>query len=288
MIQEIRRFHRFERAHPVASRKPLAAWKRWLRWQIGSRCVNAPVVMPWLEGSFLVVERGMVGATGNLYCGLHEFNDMALVLHYFGGGPGLFLDIGANIGSYTVLAAKVANAHAISVEPVPQTFARLMRNLTTNTIQDRVDARQVAVGAAAGTLRFSSDRDATNQVVDDTYQGDSLTVAVMCVDDLLEGRKAQVWKVDVEGFEKEVLAGAARSLADPGLQVVLLECEDEAIKKTLQVHGFTELSYDPFQRVFRGHETQAHSGNHVWIRDREEVQARCRKAARLTVCGVEF
>jgi hypothetical protein len=43
----------------------------------------------------------MTGATGNVYYGLHEFQDMAFVTHYLREGY-LFADIGANIGSYSV------------------------------------------------------------------------------------------------------------------------------------------------------------------------------------------
>ena len=220
MIQELTRFQQFLAQHPLASRNILGAWKRWLRWQVGSRLLSAPVIMPWLEGSSLVVETGMTGATGNLYCGLHEFNDMALVLHFFGGGPGMFLDVGANIGSYSVLAAKVCGASVIALEPVPETFNKLTRNLLSNGIQDRVEAHRAAVGDVRGSLNFSADRDTMNQVVGDDYHGASIRVQVVTLDNLLEGRNAQVWKVDVEGYERQVLAGAAKALSDTGLAMV--------------------------------------------------------------------
>jgi hypothetical protein len=47
---------------------------------------------------------GMTGATGNLYVGLHEFEEMAFLLHFLRPGD-LFADVGANVGSYTILAA---------------------------------------------------------------------------------------------------------------------------------------------------------------------------------------
>ena len=62
---------------------------------------------------------GMTGATGNVYCGLHEFEDMALVLHALRPRD-LFVDVGANVGSYTVLGgqpARVALASNPSLEP---------------------------------------------------------------------------------------------------------------------------------------------------------------------------
>ena len=63
----------------------------------------------WIGGQRLAFQRGMTGATGNFYVGLHEFADMMLPLHFLREGD-LFLDIGANVGSYTVLASGVCRA----------------------------------------------------------------------------------------------------------------------------------------------------------------------------------
>jgi FkbM family methyltransferase len=288
MIQQLIRLQQFLAQDPLASRNISGAWKRWLRWQVGSRLLGAPVIMPWLEGSSLVVETGMTGATGNLYCGLHEFNDMALVLHFFGGGPGMFLDVGANIGSYSVLAAKVCGASVIALEPVPETFNKLTRNLLINGIQDRVEAHRAAVGDVPGSLNFSADRDTMNQVVGDGYHGASIQVQVVTLDNLLEGRTAQVWKVDVEGFERQVLAGASKALSDTGLALVLLEGEDAEIKNTMRSHGFEELRYDAFSRRFSAAAGELAIGNHVWVRDREQVERRCQAARQFKLHDVEF
>jgi FkbM family methyltransferase len=288
MIEQIFRFPQFVSQHPLGSRNKLGAWLRWLRWQLGSRLLKAPVIMPWLENSSLVVESGMTGATGNLYCGLHEFNDMALVLHFFGGGPGLFLDVGANIGSYSILAARVCGASVVALEPVPETFDKLTRNLLINGIQERVEANRAAVGDAPGMLSFSADRDTMNQVVGPEYAGASIQVQVVTVDDLLKGRTAQVWKVDVEGFERQVLAGASHALADPDVALVLLEGDDAEIKRTMCGHGFEELCYDPFTRCFSASAGRLAIGNHVWVRDREQVEKRCQAARKFQLHHVEF
>ena len=63
--------------------------------------------------------------TGNIYCGLVEFADMAFVLHVLRAGD-LFVDIGANAGAYTLLASSVAGAKTTCFEPAPATYARLL------------------------------------------------------------------------------------------------------------------------------------------------------------------
>ena len=70
----------------------------------------------------------MTGATGNIYAGLHEFADMAFTLHFLRPDD-LFMDVGANVGSYTLLASGVCKARTISFEPYPETMAALRRNI---------------------------------------------------------------------------------------------------------------------------------------------------------------
>ena len=67
--------------HPVTRDDQLAAWTRFVSWQVRSR-LQQEIVVSWIEGQRLVVRRGMTGATGNIYAGLHEFVDMMLLLHF--------------------------------------------------------------------------------------------------------------------------------------------------------------------------------------------------------------
>jgi hypothetical protein len=99
---------RFIASHPLGSRRPLSAYWRYARWQVESR-LCAEVEFNWIEGAKLIARNGMTGATGNIYCGLHEFTDMAFLLHLLRPDD-LFVDVGANIGSYTVLASAVCGA----------------------------------------------------------------------------------------------------------------------------------------------------------------------------------
>src|SRR5208337_4657605 len=80
-------------------RRKVAAFYRYGWWQAASR-LQETIEYEWVSGSKLLVKNGMTGATGNIYCGLHEFADLAFLLHLLRPGD-LFVDVGANIGSYT-------------------------------------------------------------------------------------------------------------------------------------------------------------------------------------------
>src|ERR1035437_7563434 len=84
--------------HPLAGRNKLAAYKRFFRWQLIQTISPGPRICPFVEDSALLLEKGMSGATGNIYCGLLEFEDMAFVLHLLRPGD-MMGDVGANVGA---------------------------------------------------------------------------------------------------------------------------------------------------------------------------------------------
>jgi hypothetical protein len=121
---------KFILSHPLNRGRPLSTLARFVTWQIASR-LRAEIEFEWIEGAKLIVSRGMTGATGNMYCGLHEFAEMGFLLHLLRPND-LFLDVGTNIGSYTILAASVCRARAIAFEPDPDTVRVLRRNIAIN------------------------------------------------------------------------------------------------------------------------------------------------------------
>ena len=124
---------RFIWRHPLNASRRLSALKRWFFWQLGSRLVPGPVAVNFVNGARLLVKPGMTGATQNIYCGLQEFEEMAFLLHFLRKDD-LFLDIGANIGSYTILAASSVGARTMAVEPIPITFSVLIENILLNGV----------------------------------------------------------------------------------------------------------------------------------------------------------
>jgi FkbM family methyltransferase len=276
--------------HPLNKSRPLAALWRFASWQIGTRFLRSAVAVPYVGSTRLLVKRGMTGATGNIYCGLHEFEDMALVLHAL-RPTDLFVDVGANIGSYTILAAGVAKARCLSIEPVPAAYASLRDNLRLNDLTEAVQSKNVAVGAAAGTLRFTADRDTTNHALTATESAASaISVPVATLDSLLEDREPAVIKIDVEGFEYAVVDGAEKTLRSAALLAVLMELNgsgerygfsDDALHDRMLALGFTAARYDPLQRSLQQLQSKStHAGNALYVRRWSELQTRLQAAPR--------
>ena len=124
---------RFIVSQPLNSDARLAALSRFFRWQLASRLIKQPISLPFINDTVLLAQSGMTGATLNWYCGLHEPIEMAFALHVLRPGD-LFVDVGANVGSYSILAGGAVKADVISVEPIPSTFQWLQRNIRLNDL----------------------------------------------------------------------------------------------------------------------------------------------------------
>lgn len=237
----------------------------------------------------LVTETSMTGATGNYYCGLHEFADMAFLLHFLRKDD-LFIDVGANVGSYTVLASGVVGARSLAFEPVPNTFERLQRNIRTNKIDGLAEAKRLAIGSSQGEIHFSTDNDTVNKVVSTDYVGSSEKVPVSSLDALLEGLAPLMWKVDVEGFEIEVLKGSRSALRQEFLQAILLEGQSPEVNSLVTDAGFRKATYEPFSRDLTviDDEKTGRSANQLWVRDHNLVAQRCKTSRKFCVNDIQL
>lgn len=279
--------------HPLNRGRVAGALGRFVRWQVGSRVLKEPVLLPMGGGGALLTRRGDTGATGNYYCGLHEYPDMPFVTHALRAGE-LFLDVGANVGSYTILAAKAVGAKVIACEPVSWAFERLSRNVGVNQLSGLVDLRRAAVGDKPGEIAMTKSLDTVNHVVAPGEGGETEIAPVVTLDSLAESGKARLLKIDVEGFELRVIEGGSRLLSEPNLLGVIVELNgsgarygisDDQIIRALQGHGLEACGYDPFTRVLTRGITPRNVGNTLFVRYGSDLQERLKSAKPVDVFG---
>lgn len=282
--------------HPLNRKSRLTAPVRYARWKMRQRLSGKPVTVPYVGDAVLVwpKESGSVRLCAKF--GLGEPHDMAFLLRMLRAGD-LFADVGANAGVYTVLASKVIGARSVAMEPVPKTFALLARNIAANGIEALVDARQTGVGRGPDRLRFTASAWSFGHVVEGAEE-DSVDVAVDGLDDILAGRVPCLIKVDVEGYEGEVVRGARRTLADPRCKAVILELAEDVerygttgteIGARMIEYGFRPFWYDELARTLApAGRSRPGRWNKIFIRDMDFVDARLASAPALMVRGVSL
>ncbi len=119
---------------------------------------------------------------------------------------GLVVDVGANIGYYSLLAAG-RGVKVWAIEPEEINFSILSKNMRVNGYETRIKLMKVALGERVGYVRLKkSERNfGAHRVVKD----EGGRVKIVRLDDLIDER-VEVLKIDVEGWEPGVIMGAKR------------------------------------------------------------------------------
>lgn len=141
--------------------------------------------------------------------------------------PGDIIDIGANVGIVGILLARQFPERTVhAIEPAPGTFAALGKNIALNDLRN-VQAHQLAIADAPGSLSFNADpiQRATARIatVDDTHVR---TVSATTLDQFVADQAITalaLLKIDVEGFESLVFAGARQTLARRLPRIIFME-----------------------------------------------------------------
>jgi len=128
-----------------------------------------------------------------------------------------FLDVGANVGYYTLIASKLVGptGRVIAFEPDPTSFALLKRSVEANGLSN-VTLVQKALSDEPGTIKLFLDE--TNKGAHKIFQyGESrrfVEVAAVRLDDYLEGHEGRIdlIKIDTEGAEGAILKGMGKTL----------------------------------------------------------------------------
>jgi FkbM family methyltransferase len=153
--------------------------------------------------------------------GQHEPGLTKYLLETYSNSPGgNFLDVGANIGYFSCLLGKLAdsNGKVISIEPEPQNRQLLETNLRNNRLTN-VTVHACAVGAQDSTAKmgiYKSANRGRHSLIDLEPCKEFIEVPVRRLDDLLQHSGISTWtlmKMDVEGFEPFVFAGAPETLS---------------------------------------------------------------------------
>jgi FkbM family methyltransferase len=124
-------------------------------------------------------------------------------------------EVGASIGLYALaFAGRVGAAgHVTAFEPDPESASALEANISVNGWQDRITTIRAAVGKSSGQVRFAAAHGLESRIETRPEARDGeITVPMITLDDALAGNRIDVIKIDVEGFEQQVIEGGARNV----------------------------------------------------------------------------
>jgi FkbM family methyltransferase len=229
--------HPSNRGHRVrALQRAVAGW-------LSYRRTGSPVIAPLGDRSQILVRPRLLsyGESVALYGNPPDYPETTLLRRILQAGD-LFVDVGANAGIYTVLAVE-RGAEVIAVEPGSVARERLHETLELNHCADSVTVLPFAAGRYSGRARFTTGTHVLNRVIHDTSPippaGHTLGIArptgieevkVVTLDEIIGDRTAVAVKLDVEGFELDVLEGARTALREH--RIGYLQVEHNELSET--------------------------------------------------------
>lgn len=178
------------------------------------------------------------------------------------------VDVGANVGFFSMKQALQFGdkLKLIAFEPDPSTYGRLQTNVDRIRTRTSADIRCVnsALDEHAGEAKFVRDVSVESHVVNGDSDADGITVQLTTLDSVVEQEgieKIDLLKIDVEGHEMKVLAGA-RNKALPITDNITLEYHQpefvQEIERFLQPFRFRLVNHNPEKAIMSFTKDKAH------------------------------
>jgi len=163
----------------------------------------------------------------------------------------IILDIGANVGFYTVIQAKrLKGGKCFSFEPNPNVVSLLQENVKLNKLEEVVEVLPFAVGSLSGDVMFDDFGALSTRASIATGRGLRPRRVPMITLDWFVAKygipRIDLVKIDVEGSEVEVLKGATK-VALPMTKRIVLEYHGSSrlaeVRYICAESGFTEIHH---------------------------------------------
>ena len=183
-----------------------------------------------------------------------------------------FVDIGANIGLYSLMAAAHGVSKVYAFEPNPFSFSVLARNIISNRYNSVIIPFCLAMNEHSSIVTFKLGGlhagSIENEIIDEGQNSDnqSITTASFSVDELFSTQgisNINHLKIDVDGLELEILRGATGLLSNKALKSLLVEDTSKSQNE--------ETKFTSFLEKFNFHQTD------TWGRDKTSNKIFIRK-----------
>ena len=231
------------RASHVGSARGIA---RHLMWQLRKLTNGFPTSLRISDSRLHVDYPGGVAALVNSL-GVYDYNNMNLIKLLLRRSCGVFFDVGANVGSYTLVASE-APGTVVSFEPHPKAFAALGRNIELNGRSNVITVNKAVAGCRGRVLFTDGPQLAVNHVVETTERDDNtIQVEATTLDETIRqlSLRPNVVKIDVEGYEAKVLDGFREGIRT--VEVVLIEAgQRDEIRRHPNLRQFVGPCYFHF------------------------------------------
>lgn len=200
------------------------------------------------------------GDTTFFFCSVGRYGEFLSSLIADQSTPFCFIDIGANQGLYTVLAAKnPACQRVYAFEPVLRTAELLARNITLNGVENRCHVVRKAISDSAGTVTFSLQEGHSGAASIDRSPGQGQQIEIEAVDGagfaaiLQDTDLPLLVKIDVEGHEAVVIDQILQTAVADRITAIFFECDERWMDVAVVQERLAAAGFRHSQKLGNGH-----------------------------------
>ena len=218
--------------HPSNRDRRVRALFAAIVWQLRKRVGGRPRIVPYFGWRLWCYPDSNSASNVIYFTERYDPDEMGFMIAYLRPGDG-YIDVGANIGTYSLLAASIVGPTGFveAFEPHAVAVRRFEENAVTNFI-DNIAIHQVAVTDSPGQVEFLQRFDVSNSIRTPTDAGETVeSVTAVALDDVLPERSFSLGKLGVEGFETAALRGGASFLRAANPPVWQVEVLDHQLRK---------------------------------------------------------
>lgn len=184
---------------------------------------------------FLAVPVDDVATIGSLADGVLPEQGTLKVINRFLKPGDTFVDVGANVGLFSLLASRVVGptGKVIAIEPAPVTIEALRTTVRANGLAGIVTIKEVAAGAEQGLGTLAVTQNSThNSLLATDASANSVVSLIAPLDEIVGTTIPDMVKIDVEGWEPQVLEGMKSILQTNPNLIVIMDFEPAHIRRT--------------------------------------------------------
>lgn len=218
------------------------------------------VVVPTSAGPLSFVPLGSVAAARGLSVLTKQPGTIAWIDGF--ESDAVFWDVGANVGVYSLYAARRGVARVVAIEPAAVNYFLLAANSEANQLNDRIDCLLLGLGAGRSVARLDvsqfSGANSFSFRTDRQRYAARQTALVLSMDELVEdyGLPCPTYiKIDTPGMIEPILAGAARTLRRPEVREIHVELREKSKAGQRVISTLEQCGLSPRERHTHGSTT---------------------------------
>lgn len=198
-------------------------------WQLYKRLIGRPVVITTYKGTKFRLDCNSITSSRFVYERKPDF-EFVSVLASFADEKTAFVDVGGNVGLFTVLLCRDFQKGWL-FEPNPVAAAAARRNLDLNDMAGTFEVVEAAVGKEDGAVQFPvlDTPDPVARIGTPGSTGKMMEVRMLHLDGFLPSDGSYVVKIDAEGHDAEVIAGFKGAFSEKRVKIALFECKTDDI-----------------------------------------------------------